>query len=165
MRALKHLLGGRHVDVEMRQRMSRLQLYNLVWATLVTALTPQLGISDVALKKTCVKFDVPVPPRGYWAKLEVGKPMFKVALPPRAAGMNDEVVVGERNRYWYNYPTNGEILGWLPELPAFPEDVAVVRDRVRRIIGKVCVSVGREDRQEYRRSGSAAFCRSGPVRQ
>jgi hypothetical protein len=121
------------------RRISRLQLYELVWSAPLTATAPQFSISDVALKNTCRKFDIPVPPRGYWAKPQAGKPATKVALPTRAAGMDDAVVVGGRNRYWYNQPTNEEILGPLPELPSFPEDIALVRDRVRKIIGKVSV--------------------------
>jgi hypothetical protein len=70
---------------------------------------------------------------------QAGKPATKVALPTRAAGMDDEIVVGGRNRYWYNQPTNEEILGPLPEPPSFPEEIALVRDRVRKIIGKVSV--------------------------
>ena len=54
--------------------------------------------------------------------------------------MDDEVVVGGGNRHWYGQLTNEEILGPLPEPPSFPEDVALVRDRVSKIIGKVSVA-------------------------
>jgi hypothetical protein len=57
----------------------------------------------------------------------------------QAAGMDDEVVVGGRNRYWYGQLTEEEILGPLPEPPSFPEDLALVRHRVRKIIGRVGV--------------------------
>jgi hypothetical protein len=77
--------------------------------------------------------------RGYWAKRQAGKPTAQVALPARAAGMKDEVVVGGRNHYWYGQLTDEDILGPLPEPPSFPEDLALVRDRVRNIIGKVGV--------------------------
>jgi hypothetical protein len=119
--------------------MTRLALYERVWSEPLTFLAPQFGISDVALKNTCRKFDIPVPLRGYWAKLRAGKRTTKVALPPRAPGMQDEVVVGGRNRHWYGQLTNDEILGPLPEPPSFPEDIALVRDRVRIIIGKLRV--------------------------
>jgi hypothetical protein len=119
---------------------SRLQLYDLVWSAPLTAVAPQFGISDVALKKICARFDIPVPPRGYWAKLRASKPTTKIALPARAAGMDDEVVVGGRNRCWYGQLTDEEILGPLPEPPSFPEDIPLVRDRIRKIIGKVSVA-------------------------
>lgn len=123
----------------MQQRTIRLELYELVWSSPLTAAAPRFEISDVALKNTCRRFDIPVPPRGYWAKLQAGKPTNKVALPARAAGMDDEVVVGGRNHYWYNQLTDEQILGPLPEPPSFPEDIALVRDRVRKLIGKVSV--------------------------
>jgi hypothetical protein len=71
----------------------------------MTAAAPQFDISDVALKKICTKFDIPVPERGYWARSQAGKPTTQLALPARAAGMNDEVVVGGGNRYWYTAST------------------------------------------------------------
>jgi hypothetical protein len=39
------------------------------------------GISDVALRKTCVKHSIPTPPLGYWAKLLHGKEVHKPPLP------------------------------------------------------------------------------------
>jgi hypothetical protein len=53
--------------------------------------------------------------------------------------MDDEVVVGGRNGHWYYRFTDEEIRGPLPEPPSFPEDIALVRDRVRKLIGKVSV--------------------------
>jgi len=127
------------MGVEVLQRMTRLELYELVWSAPLTTVAPQFDISDVALKSTCKKFDIPVPPRGYWARLQAGKSVTRIALPPRAAGMDDEVVVGGRNRYWYNHLTNEEILGPLPEPPTFADDIALVRERARKIISKISV--------------------------
>jgi hypothetical protein len=121
------------------QHTNRQELHELAWSAPLTAVAPRFNISDVALKKTCAKFNIPVPERGYWARRQAGKPTTQVALPARAAGMKDEVIVGGRNRYWYNQLTNEEILGPLPPRPAFPEDIALVRDRVRKVIGKVSV--------------------------
>jgi hypothetical protein len=53
--------------------------------------------------------------------------------------MDDEVVIGGRNLHWSYRFTDEEILGPLPEPPSFAEDIALVRDRVRKIIGKVSV--------------------------
>jgi len=43
-------------------------------------LAKQIGISDVAIAKHCRKLGVPVPERGYWNKLQAGKPVTKTAL-------------------------------------------------------------------------------------
>ncbi len=56
------------------RQLSRQDLYELVWAAPVTKIAAEFGISDVALHKICEKHRVPVPGRGYWAKLAAGNP-------------------------------------------------------------------------------------------
>lgn len=43
-------------------------------------LAPRFGISDVALKKHCKRFNVPTPPRGYWAKVSAGEKLARAPL-------------------------------------------------------------------------------------
>lgn len=57
-------------------------LFEAVWKEPMTRLAKQYSISDVGLRKICVALDVPVPPRGYWAKLAHGKAPARPALPP-----------------------------------------------------------------------------------
>jgi len=57
----------------------RQKLFDEVWATPVTKLANDYGLSDVGLRKICVSLDIPMPPRGHWAKLAAGK---KVPKPP-----------------------------------------------------------------------------------
>jgi hypothetical protein len=61
--------------------LSREQLYDLVWSKPMSALGPEFGVSDVALKKRCKKLGIPTPTRGYWAKVEAGKRPHKKKLP------------------------------------------------------------------------------------
>jgi hypothetical protein len=58
----------------------RQKLYDEVWATPLTKLAKAYGLSDVGLRKICVALDVPLPPRGYWARLAAGKTIPKPAL-------------------------------------------------------------------------------------
>ena len=58
------------------------ELYDLVWATPMVKLARQFGLSDVGLRKTCVKHDIPTPPLGYRAKLSFGKHVSKTPLGP-----------------------------------------------------------------------------------
>ena len=51
---------------------TREELYNRVWTETVDRLSKELGISNVGLGKLCRRHDIPVPPRGYWAKKEHG---------------------------------------------------------------------------------------------
>jgi hypothetical protein len=53
--------------------LTRQSLYDLVWSTPMSTLAKDFGISDVALAKRCRAIDVPVPPRGYWARRGAGR--------------------------------------------------------------------------------------------
>ena len=61
-------------------------LYKEVWTDPVTAVAPRYGLSDVGLVKICKKLRIPVPERGYWAKVKAGRPTRKVPLPVLAEG-------------------------------------------------------------------------------
>jgi hypothetical protein len=63
--------------------LTRDQLYDLVWSEPMQRLSKQIGISDVAIAKHCRKVGVPVPERGYWNKLQAGKPVVKARLTER----------------------------------------------------------------------------------
>lgn len=58
----------------------RKKLFDEVWATPVTKLAKMYQLSDVGLRKICLALDVPLPPRGYRAKLAAGKKIPKPAL-------------------------------------------------------------------------------------
>lgn len=49
---------------------NRKDLYDKVWETPLTRLAQTIGVSDVALAKSCRRADIPLPGRGYWAKAE-----------------------------------------------------------------------------------------------
>lgn len=119
-------------------RLTRAQLYELVWSAPLSERALQLPLSLPTLKNACTKFEIPVPPRGYWAKLKAGKPTGRAALQPRAPGMSDEIHLGDRY-YWQRSLTDEELLGPLPDRPEFSEDIALVRDRIRKAIGTVKV--------------------------
>jgi hypothetical protein len=61
--------------------MKRSDLYQKVWSMPMTKLAAELGISDVGLAKACLRHAVPVPPRGYWAKLRAGRRPARTPLP------------------------------------------------------------------------------------
>ncbi|MBV5269450.1 MAG: hypothetical protein JZU55_05450 [Afipia sp.] len=52
--------------------LARQALFDLVWSRPLTKIVAEFGISAVALHKICDKHRVPMPGRGYWAKLAAG---------------------------------------------------------------------------------------------
>jgi len=55
------------------QKLSRKQLYELVWSIPMTQLAKEFGLSDNGLRKICVKYDIPLPQMGHWQKVRYGK--------------------------------------------------------------------------------------------
>ena len=60
----------------------RSQRYELVWSKPVTEVAAKFGISDVALAKRCRALEIPLPPRGYLARVAAGQKPRRTPLPP-----------------------------------------------------------------------------------
>src|SRR5262245_17035110 len=126
----------------MSHRLSREELYDLVWSEPRSKLSTKFGISDVAISKACRRADIPVPEPGYWARLQAGKSADKRSLPPRGLGMSDWVTIGEDRSWWYREdPAEKVLTEPIPPPPNFPEEISAVTERVRKMVGKVTVPV------------------------
>lgn len=68
---------------------NREKLYEEVWAKPVVQVAVQYGVSDVAIHKICKSLNVPVPPRGYWARIRAGEKIKKPPL-PAAKGISEK---------------------------------------------------------------------------
>jgi hypothetical protein len=66
--------------------LKREELYAAVWERALSTVAASYGISGVALRKICNKMNVPVPPRGHWARLKFGKRVRVPPLPKLKAG-------------------------------------------------------------------------------
>ncbi len=65
------------------RRISRQDLFNLIWSEPMTTLAKRFGISDRGLTKVCQRSDIPAPPRGYLAKISAGGTFERPDLPNR----------------------------------------------------------------------------------
>ena len=65
----------------MRKKITREELYKMIWNTPITRLSKQFSLSDVGFAKICKRLSVPVPPRGYWARIKSGQKPRKPPLP------------------------------------------------------------------------------------
>jgi len=113
---------------------TRSKLYDLVWAGPITALAKTLQVSDVWLAKTCRLSNIPLPPRGYWAKLYAGQVVSKTPLPLRAPGESDRVTVG-RGRY-PDYRGVESKTTTAPEPPAYEETEEQITARIEKMVPK-----------------------------
>jgi hypothetical protein len=59
----------------MREKYSRREILDLIWALPISKVSSQLSVADSALSKWCSIADVPKPPMGHWIKKELGKPV------------------------------------------------------------------------------------------
>lgn len=59
---------------------TREELYDLVWSMPMFKVAKEFELSDKGLAKKCKKHKIPVPPVGYWTKLQNGKKVIKARL-------------------------------------------------------------------------------------
>ena len=69
--------------------LTREDLYELVWSKPMRELAKDFGISDVALAKRCRRLGIPVPGRGYWARVDAGQQPYRPQLRKREPQSSD----------------------------------------------------------------------------
>jgi hypothetical protein len=113
-----------------REPMKRQALYDLIWSVPVSRLAPLFDLSDRGLSKYCRRANIPVPPRGYWAKLAAGQRVERAPLPPTGPNGQEWAWIappgstyGEEGREWLER----EVPGWggsepNPDAPPTPPE-------------------------------------------
>ena len=76
-------------------KISRQELYNLVWSKPMTTLAKEYKISDNGLRKICKKLNIPLPALGHWQKIQHGKKVKIIPLPNDFKG-EETVILNER---------------------------------------------------------------------
>jgi hypothetical protein len=83
------------VNGDQRIELKREELYELVWTEPIIKLARQYGLSDRGLAKICDRMGIPVPGRGYWAKVQSGKSPPQAKLTRIKAGQQSRVVLSK----------------------------------------------------------------------
>ncbi|MBW9334616.1 hypothetical protein FEE59_13960 [Herbaspirillum sp. RU 5E] len=117
------------------QRVSRSELYDLVWSEPASKLAKRFGISDVMLAKVCRGSNIPKPGLGYWAKQDAGKPTKRPPLPARELGHADYIIFGRDSRWDTDHIDDGLEI---PE-PIFDEDLETVVARAKALADRVTI--------------------------
>jgi hypothetical protein len=119
----------------MSRSFTRSALYELVWSEPMQSIARGFSLSDRGLAKICASANIPVPARGYWAKLEAGKSVMKPALPPRGLGQPDLVCIGRED--YDRASDDADILNSpIPPPPVFTPDMSVVKAQASALVAK-----------------------------
>ena len=83
-----------------KKTFTRAELYDIVWSEPLLTISKKYNISDVGLRKICIRLNIPLPKNGHWQKVQYGKKVAKTPLPPAdkeeviTFGIRDENNVG-----------------------------------------------------------------------
>ncbi len=69
------------MSISTNVEMSREQLYNEIWEISVMGVAKKYNSPYSLLLKLCKEADIPIPPSGYWTKINFGKPVTQAPLP------------------------------------------------------------------------------------
>ena len=73
--------------------LDRSTLFERVWSIPVDKLAKEWGLSDRGLSKACSRLKVPVPSRGYWARVAAGQRVHRPKLPILPPGQAEEILI------------------------------------------------------------------------
>jgi len=57
-------------------KLTRKELYDLVWSEPLAVIAKKFGTTDYGLRKICKEFIIPLPKSGHWMKIQFGKPVI-----------------------------------------------------------------------------------------
>lgn len=90
----------------MRHVLTRQQLYDMIWERAVSKVAPELGISDVALRKQCMKHAIPLPDAIYGGRLHAGCPVKRKPLGVAPKDVSDRIVIDARTKQPASRPSS-----------------------------------------------------------
>lgn len=94
---------------------TRTELHNLVWSEPLLSLSKKYNISDVGLRKICIRLNIPLPMNGHWQKVQYGKKVGKTLLPP--ADKEEVITFSIRDE------NSGEIVNELSPLKGLQKEI------------------------------------------
>ena len=141
-----------------KETFTRNELYDLVWSVPLLTLSKKYAISDVGLRKICIKMEIPLPKAGHWQKLQFNK---KTNQPKLSANYNGdkEVILSLRTEEMKNIaasPSPSKILQQQIEKEMQPTlSVPEKLSKPDELIIAARESLNRKDRYEH--NGMVSF--------
>jgi len=121
----------------------RADLYAQVWTEPLRDVAKRNGMSDVALGKMCRKHHIPVPGRGYWARIAAGHFDEPTLLSTLSEGGTEEWDVSR----WVSGPDENPVPAE-PEIPVLDIPVAVTLSRPHELVASAKALLSREKPNE-----------------
>lgn len=119
----------------MRHVLTRQQLYDMIWERAVSKVAPELGISDVALRKQCVKHAIPLPDATYWGRLHAGRPIKRKPLGATPKGVSDRIVIDTRAK-----PPSPEPIEAAIAAARQPVEAVAVPEKLHPLVAKTLIA-------------------------
>jgi transcription initiation factor TFIIIB Brf1 subunit/transcription initiation factor TFIIB len=91
-----------------RERLTRQELYDLIWSTPAATLSERFQLSGRGLGKLCERHRIPVPERGWWAKKAAGQPVQRTPLPEATDPYMENIELWVRED-WRRYATEDDL--------------------------------------------------------
>jgi hypothetical protein len=133
---------GRQLGGLNMRTLTRQEMYELAWSEPMQSLAKKFSVSDRGLAKICAAANIPVPARGYWAKLQAGKKVERWRLPPRAPGQRETIWIG-RSAWGGDRESDADILNSpIPPAPVFAPDMDDVRVQAASLVRKLPLPLG-----------------------
>ncbi|WP_312649287.1 hypothetical protein [Aminipila sp.] len=122
------------MDLKFITQDDREALYNEIWTDPVITVAKRYGISDNGLRKHCKRLGIPLPPSGYWAKINSGQKVPKPALPK---------VTGELKKHIRNYAIKirTDIRQMSDEELRADEEFHLFREETKVLINETCSNI------------------------
>lgn len=146
-----------------KETLTRKELYDLVWSLPLLTLSRKYAISDVGLRKICVKMEIPLPKAGLWQKLQFNKKTNQPKLPVNYNG-DKEVTLSLRTEEMKNIavtPSPSKILQQQIEQEMKPAlSVPEKLSNPDKLIVAARESLNKKDRYEH---NGLASCERGEL--
>jgi hypothetical protein len=107
--------------------LTREELYAQVWAEPMTSLAQRYGLSDRVLAKICTRMGIPVPGRGYWARVQSGQVPLQAKLPKIKARQKAVVNLNKRGHILEETKELQDVAGYIAS-EMHPENQITVPD-------------------------------------
>jgi hypothetical protein len=107
--------------------LTREELYAQVWAEPMTSLAQRYGLSDRGLAKVCTRMGIPVPGRGYWARVQSGQVPLQAKLPKIKARQKAVVNLNKRGHILEETKELQDVAGYIAS-EMHPENQITVPD-------------------------------------